>query len=80
MGLRLSDRLQAKGVAADVLVMTAFRRANVEVHLRQLKDIDAARRKAELDVDLAEAKAAAAPTAPTAPPAKAAPAASAASR
>ena len=76
VGIRLSDRLQAKGVAADVLVMTAFRRSNVEIHLRQLKDIDAARRKAELDAEMAEAKAAATPAVPAAPPA----AASAASR
>ena len=59
VGLQLSDRLQAKGVAADVLVMTAFRRSNVEIHLRQLKDIEAARRKAELDAEIAEASAAA---------------------
>ena len=76
VGLRLSDRLQAKGVAADVLVMTAFRRSNVEIHLRQLKDIDTARRKAELAAEIAEAKAAATPAVPAAPP----PAASAASR
>ena len=79
VGMRLSDRLQAKGVAADVLVMSAFRRSNVEIHLRQLKDIDAARRKAELDGDLAEAKAAAAPASASAsapPPAQAASAAS----
>ena len=83
VGLRLSDRLQAKGVAADVLVMTAFRRSNVEIHLRQLKDIDIARRKAEQEAELAEAKAAAAPGAPVAAATAAAPpppAASAASR
>ena len=83
VGLRLSDRLQAKGVAADVLVMTAFRRSNVEIHLRQLKDIDIARRKAEQEAELAEAKAAAAPGAPVAAATAAVPppsAASAASR
>ena len=70
VGLRLSDRLRVKGVAADVLVMTAFRRSNVELHLRQLKDIDSARRKAELDTEgaQAQAKAAAAPAAPAVPP------------
>ena len=83
VGLRLSDRLQAKGVAADVLVMTAFRRSNVEIHLRQLKDIDIARRKAEQEAELAEAKAASAPGAPVAAATAAVPpppAASAASR
>ena len=75
VGLRLSDRLKAKGVPADVLVMDAFRRSNVELHLRQLRDIDAARRQAELDADLAEAKAAGAARAAT-PPAGAASAAS----
>ncbi len=59
VGLRLSDRLQAQGVAADVLVMTPFRRSNVEIQLGQLKDLQAARRKAELEAELAEAKAAA---------------------
>ena len=55
VGLRLSDRLQAGGVAADVLVMTPFRRSNVEIHLGRLKDLQAARRKAELAAELAEA-------------------------
>ncbi len=59
VGLRLSDRLLAKGVAADVLVMTPFRRSNVEIHLGQLKDLEAARRKAELEAELAEAREAA---------------------
>ena len=48
VGLKLSDRLRAKGIAADVLVMSDFRRSNVEVHLKRLAEIDQARRKAEM--------------------------------
>ena len=58
VGLRLSDRLKAKGVAADVLVMNAFRRSSVELHLGQLKDIDKARRQAELAEEIAAARSA----------------------
>ena len=50
-GLRLSDRLQAKGIAADVLVMSAFRRSNAEQHLRQLREIEQARRNADPSAD-----------------------------
>ena len=55
VGLKLSDRLKARGVAADVVVMSEFRRANVEVHLRQLLEIDAARRRADAAAEAAEA-------------------------
>ena len=56
VGLRLSNRLQAKGIAADVLVMSEFRRSNVELHLARLREIEAARKKAELaEADAAEA-------------------------
>ena len=55
VGLRLSDRLQRLGLAADVVVMSAFRRSNVEIHLRQLQQIEAARRQAELAAEAAEA-------------------------
>ena len=75
-GLKLSDRLQAKGIAADVLVMTPFRRSNVEIHLAQLREIEAARRKAELAKEANEAAAAAPASAASAPgPAAALPAA-----
>ena len=70
-GLKLSDRLQAKGIAADVLVMTPFRRSNVEIHLAQLRAIEAARRKAELASQASEAGAAAAPAASASEPAPA---------
>ena len=55
VGLQLSDRLRAKGIAADVLVMSAFRRSSVEIHLRQLQEIVQARRKADLAAEAAEA-------------------------
>ncbi len=48
VGLKLSDRLARDKVAADILPMTAFRRANVEIQLQQLQAIEAARRQAEL--------------------------------
>ena len=47
VGLRLSDRLQGLGLAADIVVMSPFRRSNVELHLRQLQLIEAARLQAE---------------------------------
>jgi hypothetical protein len=55
VGLRLSDRLQRLGLPADVVVMSEFRRSNVEIHLRQLQQIEAARRQAELAAEAAEA-------------------------
>ena len=55
VGLKLSDRLRAKGIAADVLVMSEFRRSSVEFHLRQLQEIVQARRKADLAAEAAEA-------------------------
>ncbi len=55
VGLKLSDRLRAKGIAADVLVMSEFRRSSVEFHLRQLQEIAQARRKADLAAEAAEA-------------------------
>jgi hypothetical protein len=64
-GIALSDRLQAKGIAADVLVMNPFRRSNAELHVRQLREIDQARRKAELAAEAAEA-AGSTPPAPSA--------------
>ena len=66
-GLKLSDRLLAKGIAADVLVMSPFRRSNVELHLRQLQDIAQARRQAELAAEAAEAAAGSAGTAAVPP-------------
>ena len=66
-GLKLSDRLLAKGIAADVLVMSPFRRSNVELHLRQLQDIAEARRQAELAAEAAEAAAGSAGTAAVPP-------------
>ena len=68
VGLKLSDRLKAKGVAADVVVMSEFRRANVEIHLRQLLEIDAARRRADAAADAAEALGAGNATVPLAKP------------
>lgn len=47
VGLRLSDRLARDKIAADILPMTEFRRSNVELQLRQLQAIEAARRKAD---------------------------------
>ena len=45
-GIQLSDRLKAKGILADVLVMSEFRRSNAELHVHQLREIDEARRAA----------------------------------
>ncbi len=74
VGIQLSDRLQAKGIAADVLVMSPFRRSNAELHLRQLREIDDARRKADLAAELkaqaAQAADGSAATAPTPAPAR----------
>jgi hypothetical protein len=53
-GLRLSNRLREKGVAADAVVMSEFRRANVEQHLCALADIEEARRQADLAAEAAE--------------------------
>ena len=47
-GIGLSDRLKAKGILADVLVMSEFRRSNAELHVRQLREIERARRAAEV--------------------------------
>lgn len=47
VGMKLSDRLKAQGIRADVLVLSEFRRSTVELHLRTLREIDAARQKAE---------------------------------
>ena len=60
VGMKLSARLKAQGTRADVIVLSEFRRSNVELHLRTLKEIDAARKKAE------EAEAAAEAAAPAA--------------
>ena len=54
-GIQLSDRLKAKGILADVLVMSEFRRSNAELHVRQLREIDSARRAAELAAEQAPA-------------------------
>jgi len=51
VGMRLSDRLARDKVAADILPMSAFRRANVELQLQQLQAIETARRQAELAAD-----------------------------
>lgn len=56
VGMKLSDRLKAQGVRADIIVQTEFRRSNVELHLRTLKEIAAVRSRAE---EAAEAAAAA---------------------
>ena len=58
-GIQLSDRLKGKGIQADVLVMSAFRRSNAELHVRQLREIDKVRRAAELAAELATEAAAA---------------------
>lgn len=55
VGMKLSDRLKARGVRVDVVVMSEFRRSNVEIHLQQLAAIEAARLKAELAAEAAEA-------------------------
>ena len=68
VGLKLSDRLKAKGVPADVVVMSEFRRANVQIHLRQLLEIDAARRRADAAAEAAEALGAGNAAAPPAKP------------
>ena len=47
-GLKLSDRLQAKGLRADVVSMSEFRRSNVQIHLQQLAEIETTRRNVEL--------------------------------
>ena len=51
VGMRLSDRLARDKVAADILPMSAFRRANVVLQLQQLQAIETARRQAELAAD-----------------------------
>ena len=56
-GLKLSDRLKAQGVRADVVSMSEFRRANVRIHLQQLAEIESARRNAELAATAAAAAA-----------------------
>jgi hypothetical protein len=62
VGLKLSDRLARDQVVADILPMTPFRRANVEIHLQQLRAIEAARRQADQAAeDSADAKPAAGP-------------------
>ncbi len=66
-GMALSDRLKRNGVKADVLVMSEFRRANVEIHLQQLKEIERIRLAAEKAAELDEQrKAQAEPAAPAA--------------
>ena len=76
VGMKLSDRLKAKGIKADVVELTEFRRSNVELHLRKLREIEQARRLAEqaaedavLTAVPAAAAAASAPAAVPAPPA-----------
>lgn len=54
-GLRLVDRLKASGAPIDVLQPDAFRRSNIELQLQRLREIDAARRKAEAAEAAAEA-------------------------
>jgi hypothetical protein len=62
VGLKLSDRLARDQVVADILPMTPFRRANVEIHLQQLRAIEAARRQADQAAeDSADTKPAAGP-------------------
>ena len=68
VGLRLSDRLQRLGVAADVVVMSPFRRSNVEIHLRQLQVIETARKRAQASAEAAAAIPLAAPAASPAAP------------
>jgi hypothetical protein len=59
VGLKLAGRLKAKGIKADVVEMDEFRRSNVELHLRRLKEIEDARRKADLAAEAADAAGAA---------------------
>ena len=63
-GMGLSDRLKRNGVKADVLVMSDFRRSNVEIHLRQLKELERIRLAAEKAADLDEQMKAQAESAP----------------
>jgi len=56
-GLKLSDRLKARGLRADVVGMSEFRRATVEIPLQQLALIEPAGRKAGLAAEVAEAAA-----------------------
>lgn len=60
-GLRLVDRVKAAGAPIDVLQPDAFRRSNIELHLKQLREIDAARRKADAAAEAAEAAGGTAP-------------------
>ena len=46
-GLQLSDRLRRNGIACDVVVMSDFRRSNVELHIERLREIERARDAAE---------------------------------
>ncbi|MBP6901223.1 MAG: hypothetical protein KBC73_14105 [Burkholderiaceae bacterium] len=73
VGLKLSDRLKAKGVPADVLVLSEFRRSTVELHLRSLRDIDQARKKADEAAERAELAGGSAATPATAAGAASAP-------
>jgi len=59
-GLRLSDRLKANGIRADVVSMSEFRRSNVQLHLQGLAEIETTRRNAELAAKAAESAGAAA--------------------
>ena len=54
-GLKLSQRIARDKVLADILPMTPFRLSNVEIQLQQLRDIEAARRQAELTGEASDA-------------------------
>ena len=54
-GLKLSDRLKARGLRVDAVGMSDFRRSNTEIHLQRLAAIETARRNAELAAEAAEA-------------------------
>ena len=56
-GLRLSERMAAKGMQVDAVMMDAFRRSNAAEHVRRLKALQSAQAERERDQARAEAEA-----------------------
>ena len=57
-GLKLSDRLQAAGIRADVINLSEFRRSSMDLHLKHLQQVQVARREADLAAERAAEQAA----------------------
>jgi hypothetical protein len=52
-GLRLSERMVAKGMKVDAVMMGEFRRSNAEEHARRLVELRAAQERAQAETDRA---------------------------